>query len=201
MTDGAHGSDVDGQITALTEIVGALATTVSQLSDRAEHLARAHRSSDQSEQQDDRSPAAWVWFTPPAAAEDDPRITVENFVAWYNLTYVGVEGTRAKPIPDCWRQHPGLAMEVANLAYSWRAANLGEANPREAQYWHHQSRPGFTDRLTREWVHADCIDGDHRAAGAAERPDRFTLAEHSEEPIGPHQDGQPVDGEHDRMGG
>jgi hypothetical protein len=74
-----------------------------------------------------------VWFTPPAAAEDDPdtdddpRITVNSFVAWYNVTYIGVEGSRAKPIPDCWRQHPGLAMEVANLAYSWRTANLGHS--------------------------------------------------------------------------
>ncbi len=69
-------------------------------------------------------------------------------------------------------------MEIANLTYSWRAANIGQAaSPREAQYWHHQTRPGFTDRLTREWVHADCIDSEHRVAGAAERPDRFTVAE------------------------
>lgn len=188
MTDNARGSDLDHQITALTEIVGALANTVAQLSDRVEHLARANRSSGHGEQQDDRGPAAWVWFTPPAAAEDDPRITVDNFVAWYNMTYVGIEGTRAKPIPDCWRQHPGLAMEIANLAYSWQAANIGEAaNPREAQYWHHQSRPGFTDRLTREWIHADCVDGEHRTNGAGERPDRFAQAE--QEPSAAGSDG------------
>lgn len=177
MTNDAHSSGLDGQINALTEIVGALATTVNQLSDRVEHLAKADRSSGQGDQQDDRGPAAWVWFTPSAAAEDNPRITVDNFVTWYNITYVGGEGTRAKPIPDCWRQHPGLAMEVANLAYSWRAANIGEASPREAQYWHHQWRPGFTDRLAREWVHADCVDGEHRTNGSGERPDRFTRAE------------------------
>jgi hypothetical protein len=191
VTDDARGSDLDRQITALTEIVGALATTVTQLSDRVEHLARTNRPSGQGdrgeghdEQQGNHHPAAWVWFTPPDAAQDDPntdddpRITVNNFVAWYNLTYVGVEGSRAKPIPDCWRQHPGLAMEVANLAHSWRTANIGpSASPREAQYWHHQARPGFTDRLTREWIHADCADGAHRAAGADERTDRFSLAE------------------------
>lgn len=180
MTDDARGSDLDRQITALTEIVGALATTVSQLSDRVEHLAKANRSSNQDKHPDDRGPAAWVWFTPPAAAEDDPRITVDNFVAWYNVTYVGIEGSRAKPIPDCWHQHPGLAMEVANLAYSWQAANIGEGSPREAQYWHHQWRPGFADRLAREWAHADCIDGDHRPAGAAERPDRFTIVKQTD---------------------
>ncbi len=174
----ADASDLDGQINALAEIVGALAATVSQLNTRVDKLTRANRPSGDGhdQEQDNHDPAAWVWFTPPAAAEDDPGITVDNFVAWYNVTYVGVEGSRAKFIPDCWRQHPGLAIEVANLAYSWRAANIGpSASPREAQYWHHQWRPGFTDRLTREWVHTDCIDNEHRAAGAAERPDRFTV--------------------------
>lgn len=178
MTDDTHSSDLDRQITTLTDIVGALATTVNQLNARVDHLARANRSTGQGEQQDDHTPAAWVWFIPPTAAEDDPRITVDNFVTWYNETYVGIEGSRAKPIPACWRQHPGLAMEIANLAYNWRAANIGaSASPREAQYWHHQARPGFTDRLTREWAYADCVDGEHRAAGAGERADRFTRAE------------------------
>lgn len=184
MTDDARSSDVDRQITALTEIVGALATTVSELRDRVKHLDKANKSREQDDTSDSHEPAAWVWFSPPAAAEDDPdttddpQLTVDNFVAWYNVTYVGIEGSRAQPIPDCWQQHPGLAMEVATLAYSWRAANIGaSASPREAQYWHHQWRPGFTDRLTREWVHADCGDSEHRAAGADERPDRFTLAE------------------------
>jgi hypothetical protein len=183
VTDEARGIDVDRQITALTEIVGALAATVSQLRDRVDQLDKANRSRGQEDTSDGHEPAAWVWFSPPTGAEDDPaatdpRITVESFVAWYNTTYVGVDGSRATSIPGCWRQHPGLAMEIASLAYSWRAANIGpSAQPRDAQYWHHQSRPGFTDRLNREWVHADCIDSQHRATGADERPDRFTLAE------------------------
>jgi hypothetical protein len=69
-------------------------------------------------------------------------------------------------------------MEIATLAYSWHSANTGPAaNPREAQYWHHQWRPGFTDRLTREWVHSDCIDGEHRAAGAIARLNRFATGQ------------------------
>jgi hypothetical protein len=122
-------------------------------------------------QDDPAAPAAWVWFHPPAAAEDqpegvqDPRITIENFVTWFNVTFVGVDGGRAKAIPACWTQHPGLAMEGAALAYSWRDANIGpNARSREAQYWLHQWCPGFADRL-RDWVHADCLDGEHRAAG------------------------------------
>jgi hypothetical protein len=173
-------SDRDRQISALTEIVGALATTVAHLSDRVDHLDKANRSRGQSDTSDSHEPAAWVWFTPPAAAEDepetleDPPFTVGNFVTWYNITYVGVEGSRTTRIPSCWRQHPGLAMEIASLAYSWRAANIGpSASPREAQYWHHQWRPGFTDRLTRQWVHTDCVDGEHRPAGAIGRTNRF----------------------------
>jgi hypothetical protein len=184
VTNDAHSIDLDRQITALAEIIGALATTLAQLSDQVDHLTKDNRSRGQSDTGDDHEPAAWVWFRPPAATRlvepdiADPRFTVDNFVAWYNITYVGVEGSRAKPIPGCWRQHPGLAMEVANLAHSWRAANIGAlASPREAQYWHHQWRPGFTDRLTREWVHTECADGEHRPAGAAERLDQFTLAE------------------------
>jgi hypothetical protein len=182
VTDDAQRIDLDRQITALTEIIGALATTLAQLSDRVDHLAKANRSRDQSDTNDSHEPAAWVWLNPPPAADDDtdttnnPRFTVDNFVAWYNITYVGIEGSRAKPIPDCWRQHPGLAMEIANLAYSWQAANIGPSvSAREAQCWHHQWRPGFTDRLTREWVHTDCLDGEHRPGGATGRPDRFTL--------------------------
>jgi hypothetical protein len=173
-------SDRDRQISALTEIVGALATTVAHLSDRVDHLDKANRSRGQRDTSDSHEPAAWVWFTPPAAAEDepetleDPPFTVGNFVTWYNITYVGVEGSRTTRIPSCWRQHPGLAMEIASLAYSWRAANIGpSASPREAQYWHHQWRPGFTDRLTRQWVHTDCVDGEHRPAGAIGRTNRF----------------------------
>ena len=183
MTDDARRIDIDHQITALTEILGALAATVSQLSARVDQLDKANRSRGQDTTGDGHEPATWVWFSPPTGTEDDPaatdpRITVESFVAWYNTTYVGVEGSRAKPIPGCWRQHPGLAMEIATLAYSWREANIGpSAKPRDAQYWHHQWRPGFTDRLNREWTHADCLDSEHRAAGAAQRPDRFTLAE------------------------
>lgn len=145
MSDDARGNDLDHQIGALTEIVGSLAATIAELGVRIGRLEKATRPR---EQGDSHQPAAWVWYPPPNAAEDnpdttgDPRLTVDNF----NITYAGAEGSRAKPIPDCWRKHPGLAMEIATLAYSWRAANIGSAaSLREAQYWHHQWRPGFTD--------------------------------------------------------
>ncbi|HET6285785.1 MAG TPA: hypothetical protein VFG15_03410 [Amycolatopsis sp.] len=173
----------DTQVKALIEIVGALAQNLRRVERKVGQSSGKKSGSD--EEEDDLSePGAWVLFTPPAAAEDDPasdqdpRRTIENFVTWYNLTFVGVDGGRARPIPDCWRQHDGLAMEVATLAYSWRAANVGPgATPRDAQQWLHQWRPGFSDRLVRDWVLPDCLDGDHRDTGSPPRPDRFDLAE------------------------
>lgn len=179
-----HG-ERDQQIAALTEIVGALAQNLRRLEGQVNRIARIVTDTPPSAEQDDpAAPAAWVWFNPPAAAEDepdgdqDPRVTVENFVTWYNQTFVGIDGSRSKPIPPCWRQHPGLAMEVATLAYNWRSANIGpSASVREAQYWLHQWRPGFAERLTRDWVYPDCLDGAHRGGGAQSREGRFTMAE------------------------
>ena len=107
----------------------------------------------------------------------DPRGTVENFVDWYNQVFLGRDGGRAKPIPPCWRAHPGLAMEVAALAYGWRAANLGKsATVQQSLYWLHYWRPGFADRLGHDWLHPSCLDGEHLPVGASPRLDRFTGA-------------------------
>lgn len=148
---------VDRQIRALVEIVGAVAGGLSQLSGRVEQLAGEAPS-----WTDDGDPAPWV-LARPEAADDDPQSIVDTFVHFYNATYVGIDGSRAKPIPACWREHPGLATEVASLACAWYAANIGSgANIRDAQQWHHQWRPGFVDRMTRDWVCPDCFDGSHR---------------------------------------
>ncbi|MGW4527890.1 hypothetical protein [Amycolatopsis sp. NPDC004378] len=197
---GGTGDARDAQIKALTEIIGTLAQNLRRVEGKVNQLAKkAADEAKNDEEEDPTAPAAWVWFTPPAAAEDDPdgdedpRFTVENFVAWFNLTFVGVDGGRARPIPPCWRQHPGLAMEVASLAYSWRAANIGpEASERDAQYWLHQWRPGFSDRLAREWVRPDCLDGDHRDDGPAPRADRFELAEQHAAAAAAAQANQPI---------
>lgn len=182
--NGTTDDDRDAQIKTLIEIIGALAQNVRRLDAKVNQLTGKRADETGDEEENPSAPAAWVWFTPPAAAEDhpgqeqDPRFTVENFVAWYNLTFVGISGSRARAIPPCWRKHPGLAMEVAALAYTWRAANVGpDASIRDAQYWLHQWRPGFSDRLSREWIHPDCLDGDHRDDGPTPRADRFDLAE------------------------
>ncbi|MDT7783023.1 MAG: hypothetical protein QOF58_1442 [Pseudonocardiales bacterium] len=181
---GAVPGDRDAQIEALTGIVETLTRKLRRVETTLNELTAKPPADTEDEEEDPFAPAAWVWFTPPAAAEndpegeEDPRFTIDNFTAWYNLTFVGVDGGRARPIPACWRQHPGLAMEVAALAYSWRAANIGpNATERDAQQWLHQWRPGFADRLTRDWAHTDCLDGDHRDDGTDTRSDRFELAD------------------------
>lgn len=150
--------DVDRQIRALTEIIGTLAAAISRLSGRVDQLSGDARPQ---ESDDENKPAPWVWISPESVADDDSHVIVDRFVEFYNSVYVGVGG-HAGPIPLCWQDHPGLAAEVATLAYTWRAANLGTtANAREAQYWLHQWRVGFADRLARDWVHSDCLDGAH----------------------------------------
>ncbi|GAA2678804.1 MULTISPECIES: hypothetical protein [Actinosynnema] len=180
----ADDKDRDAQIRTLTEIIATLAQSQRRLENKVAQLAKKSSADGRAAEEDPSEPAAWVWFTPPMAAEDnpddqkDPRFTVTNFVAWYNRTFVGVDGSRARPIPPCWASHPALAIEVATLAYSWRAANIGPAaNERDGQTWLHQWRPGFSDRLTRDWVRPDCLDGDHRNEGSPPRTDRFELAE------------------------
>jgi hypothetical protein len=154
--------DVDNQIRALVEIVGTVAGAVSRLSGRVDRLVGEI---DQASAGTD--PAPWAWSCPQSNAEDDSATIVENFVAFYNATFVGVVGGRTRPIPPCWREHPGLTTEVATVAYAWRAANLGRtANVRDAQHWLQQWRPGFADRMVRDWVHIDCFDGAHRQANA-----------------------------------
>lgn len=171
-SNGQGRDDRDNQIAALTEIIGTVAGDLRRLEGRVKRLATTldettRPADDESEA---TKPAPWVWFPPPAAAEDNPdaeqdaRATVTNFVTWYNSTFAGIDGSRAHPIPPCWPQHPALAMEIASLTYAWRTGNIGpSANARDAQQWLHQWRPGFSERLARDWVHADCLDGDHRA--------------------------------------
>ena len=146
----------DEQLRALTEIVGVLADGLSRLSARVDQLTTDGRPGV-------GEPAPWAISSP--LPHPDPQLTVPDFVAFYNATYVG-EGPQARPIPDCWERHPGLAMEIATLVHAWRAANLGPtANVRDAQQWHHQWRPAFADRLAGDWVSSDCLDGSHRDPG------------------------------------
>lgn len=158
----------DNQIAALTEIVGALARNQRALESRLAQLAATTTRPKAS----DDGPAPWVWSAPTvtphddSGGEQDPLVTADNFVSWYNSTFAGVEGSRSKSIPPCWRHHPGLVVEVAVLTQTWLMANTGPAaNARDAQQWLHQWRPGFAERCTRDWAHADCFDGEHRSGG------------------------------------
>jgi hypothetical protein len=131
------------------------------LETRVAQVATNNRPSPQPEC-DDGEAASWVLYPPPALT-GDPYADASAFVDYYNTVYIGRSDGRAQRIPSCWEEHRGLAMEIANLAATWHAANTGpSANPREAQWWHHQWRPGTIDRMIRDWLHPDCLDGQHR---------------------------------------
>lgn len=150
----------DEPITQILTLLDELAGRVQHLTSRVEALEQTHAGVG-GDRYDGR--AAWVIHDPPETHGNGVTAVLQRFVAWYNAVYIGMPATRARRIPDCWPEHPGLAAEIATLAYSWLDANLGRtASPRDAQYWHHTSRPGFADRLTREWVHPQCVDGRHR---------------------------------------
>ncbi|MFE5570719.1 hypothetical protein ACFQ68_37395 [Amycolatopsis japonica] len=172
------------QIATLRAAVGDLRRQVAQQHDLAKDLALQLQklvAEDEADPDQRRNrPAPWVPFEPPGRAEPasgarDPLVGIALFVKYYNATYVGLPGSRAVAIPDCWLSHPGLLAEVATLAYFWRAANTGlRANVKDAQYWHHTFRPGFAARLATEWTHAHCRASSHKDAGAPARPDRYT---------------------------
>lgn len=101
--------------------------------------------------------APWCYHKPPPTKDVDVLAT---WVAWFNVRYAPQEHT--KRIPYCWEQHGGLAAEVATLAAAWRRAfNDAKANTDAAQMWHDRWLPGFQSRM-RQWVPADCFDGNHR---------------------------------------
>lgn len=181
--DPAEDDPPEQQIAALQAAVGDLKRQVAQQQDLAKDLAlqlqKLVAEDEADPDQRKNRPAPWVPFEPPGTVHTsgarDPLVGIAFFVEYYNATYVGLPGSRAIAIPDCWLSHPGLLAEIATLAYFWRAANTGpRANVKDAQYWHHTFRPGFAARLAGEWTHAHCRANSHKDAGAPARPDRYT---------------------------
>lgn len=110
-------------------------------------------------------PAPWCYHQPPPMTDVD---VLPTWVAWFNLRYAPQE--HSKRIPDCWQLHGGLAAEIATLAATWqRAFDDAKANTDAAQMWHDRWLPGFLQRM-RQWVPADCFDGDHRDPRPASTP-------------------------------
>jgi len=200
--DSDHGLEPEGEDESavhlddeiLAEAINAQPGLADEVAALRDHVAYLTERLDQLEAEDRQAagaPAPWVVYTPPAAAgkppheDETPEFTVVNFVAWYNLTYTGLAGSRSRPIPDCWPQHPGLASEIATLAYAWHDAFTGRsAHPHKAQLWHHHDRTGFTDRLITQWTHPHCHDGNHKSAGAPSRPHRYRATEPTAEKEG-----------------
>lgn len=167
-------------IDRLQRLVQQLTRIVTEQRDQLEDVAR--RFTDERPERHRRmdEPAPWAVFEVPATTDEAGNElsvvpALERFVQFYNSTYVGLSGSRAVVIPDCWLNHPALVAEIATLAQTWRDAHVGpHASARDAQYWHHQWRPGFAARLVSEWTHAQCREEAHKQAGADGRAARFT---------------------------
>lgn len=207
--DGRRDGDVHGQVEALWDKLGRQARHIIELENTVRELARLaqeHRDlgRDLAVQVQklatagtdpggsrQHAPGVWAVFEPPGVTDpvtgaSDPMVGLVLFVEYYNSVYRGLPGSRAVAIPDCWLSHPALVAEIATLAWSWRAANTGpKANIKDAQYWHHHTRPGFAVRLATEWTHAHCRTNSHKEAGSPARPDRFATTDTAKEPDWP----------------
>ncbi|GAB3917775.1 hypothetical protein GCM10011575_41820 [Microlunatus endophyticus] len=110
--------------------------------------------------------ARWCYHQPAPMHGVD---VLPTWVAWYNLRYAPQAHTQR--IPYCWEQHGGLAAEIATLVASWQHAfNDAKANTDAAQTWHDRWLPGFLQRM-RQWVPADCFDGNHREPRTTPEPE------------------------------
>lgn len=175
-TFGDYQASLKAHVDQLEHIVGVQIRRTTMLEQTLRRWTATAEAATGGEGRPPMEPAAWVWYEPPELTAD-PQRNAHAFVTWYNQTYVGSPNGRARPIPDCWDQHPGLAMELPALAAAWHAANRGRsANPRDATLWHHQWRPGVISRLP-DWVHPHCFDGEHRETGAAARGHRFAAGD------------------------
>lgn len=157
----------------MQELLEQLVTRVVALENHVADLSKGREKRGAGPALEDSEVAPWVLYPPPALTGDS-HADVRSFVEYYNTVYIGRSGGRAQRIPACWEEHPGLAMEIANFAVTWRAANAGPlANPRDAQLWHHQWRTGTIERMIRDWLHPDCLDGSHqgRAGNETTRPE------------------------------
>ena len=82
-------------------------------------------------------------------------------------------------IPSCWAEHGALVEELTTLYWS-RANAFQSAKPtiELAQTWHHQSLPGFYQRL-KGWLGAGggaCRAGQHPATSPAAEVDQAAAA-------------------------
>lgn len=174
-------------IEQLEHVVGVLIRRTTMLEQSLQRRTATVETSTDGEGRAPMEPAPWVWYEPPELTAD-PEHNVHAFVSWFNQTYAGSPSGRARRIPSCWEQHPGLAMEVSALAALWHAANRGRgAHPRDATLWHHQWRPGLISRLT-DWVRPQCLDGAHRDAGAPPRANRFAPEQHADSSATAHDE-------------
>jgi len=106
--------------------------------------------------------------------------TLEEFVAFLDCRYAW---TAEQLLPACWAEHGALVEELTSLYWSRVNAFEGPKPTVDlAQAWHHQTLPGFYQRL-RGWLGdrgGECRAGQHPALSpAAEIDQAATVARYA----------------------
>jgi hypothetical protein len=105
--------------------------------------------------------APWVW----SLLNDNERAALARMIDVYAVTYNAVHAvTEDELIPPCWRQHAGLAHELAVQLWLWYWANIDpKATPAAAGDYLGRHLPGFRSRVDRLLGKSpkECRRGDH----------------------------------------
>ena len=126
-------------------------------------------------------PWPWDWGGMSPEAAEAMWDTLEKFVAFLEARYAW---SAEQLLPACWAEHGALVEELTTLYWSRLNAFEGPKPMVElAQTWHHQTLPGFYQRL-RGWLGdrgGECRAGQHPAVSpAAEIDQAVTVARYAE---------------------
>lgn len=106
-----------------------------------------------------RPPWTWSILTKTEAAALE--VVVAQFVESYNE----VHATAPRHlIPPCWPHHPGLAVELAALAWTWYAAHVDPAaTAHQVAEYYERYLPGFRNRMNDMLGRSpmECRQGNH----------------------------------------
>lgn len=133
----------------------------------------------------------WTW----TALERSERAALARMIDVYVSTYNHVHAiTENELVPPCWRQHPGLATELAVQVWLWYFAHLDpNTSPAIAGDYYGRHLPGFRSRLDRLLgvSPGECRRGEHPDTWRTDAQER--LATYDQPPPDPDRDERDTD--------
>ncbi|MHA6803259.1 hypothetical protein [Salinifilum ghardaiensis] len=131
----------------------------SPLTSTLEDLIQLLQPPGKDEQRQHRPPWNWSLLTP--AEQDALAGLIDDWVATYNHA---LATARAEIVPACWRQHPGLAIDLAVQVWLYYANHRSSnATPGFAAEYYGRHLPGFRGRVASYLGESasDCREGRH----------------------------------------